>query len=299
MIQFLFPVYLSCIFGIPFVASLLPVLSVDQTFWKAILLFTFPVVFSVCFVVIAGLLSKPAQRAIVAGKFPRDLKNPLYALRRLYGLCWTSVFYFTPLYYVMLSVPVLKKTLFRTFGYKGSLNFTVYADTWIRDLPLLHLEEGAYLANKATMGTNMCLGDGSILIDSIHVGKNGLIGHLAMIAPGSQIHEKAEIGVGTAFGIRAVAKENCKISPTVSINHGAVLGKDCDIGFMSYVGVKAVIKDGIRLPPASNIPSGAVINTQEDVDNHMSSENASLLELREKMKGNLKKSYASNIPKAS
>lgn len=283
MIQILFPIYLACIFGIPFVASMLPVLSTNETITKALLLFSAPIAFSLGFVLISGVLSKPAQKAIVAGKFPRDLKNPVYGLRRLYGLCWTSIFYFSPLYYVMLSVPVFKKFLFRMFGYKGSLNFTVYVDTWIRDLPLLQLEDGAYLANKSTIGTNMCLGDGSILIDSVYVGKNGLIGHLAMIGPGSKIYENAEIGVGVGFGIRSVAKMKSKIQPTVCINHGVIIGNNSEVGTMSYVGTKVVIKDNLKIPAGANIPAGSIIESQDQIQNIMSSESSSLNDLRLKL----------------
>ena len=58
----------------------------------------------------------------------------------------------------------------RLFGYKGSLDVTIYPDAWLRDLPLLDLSPGAYVANRATMGTNMVRPDGTILVDRITVG---------------------------------------------------------------------------------------------------------------------------------
>ena len=35
------------------------------------------------------------------------------------------------------------RDVFRIFGYRGSMDFTIYPDTWIRDLPLLDFGEGA------------------------------------------------------------------------------------------------------------------------------------------------------------
>ena len=81
------------------------------------------------------------------GSFPRDLRAPLYRGRRLYGLCWTAVYYFTPVYWLFLTVPLLRRALFRLFGYRGQMDFTVYPDTWIRDLPLLEFGRGAYVGS--------------------------------------------------------------------------------------------------------------------------------------------------------
>ena len=48
---------------------------------------------------VAGLLSTPFHGAIRVGKLPRDLRDPAYRARRLYGLCFTAVYYFTPVYW--------------------------------------------------------------------------------------------------------------------------------------------------------------------------------------------------------
>jgi hypothetical protein len=69
----------------------------------------------------------------------------------MYGLCWTSLYYCKPVYHFCLCVPWLKALVFRLFGYRGDLNFTVYPDTWIRDLPLLDFGKGAYISNRATL----------------------------------------------------------------------------------------------------------------------------------------------------
>jgi len=232
-----------------------------------------PVVFVLWFLFISGILSIPAQKAIIRGKFPREPNHPVYFWRKIYGCCWTTLYYFKPLYSVAISIPLLKKMTFRLFGYRGSTNFTVYPDTWIRDLPLLDIGEKSYLSNRATIGTNICLKDGTILVDQIKIGKNTMVGHLTMLAPGTRLEDNVEVGVGSAIGIRCRLGENSKVGGTCTLNHGVVIGKNVEIGTSSFVGLKAEIADGIKLPPGSNIPGGAVIRTQAEVMRYFSSEN--------------------------
>jgi hypothetical protein len=40
------------------------------------------------------------------------------------------------------------------------MTFTVYPDSWIRDLPLLPFGQGEYVANPSTIGTNIVLNKG-------------------------------------------------------------------------------------------------------------------------------------------
>jgi hypothetical protein len=153
---------LASIFGLPLMATwgLVHLASGSGWVWPALLIA--PLVYTLCFVLTAGALSLPFQSGIIAGKFPRDLRHPVYRKRRFYGLCWTSVYYFKPLYFLCLTIPWLKWATFRLFGYRGQMDFTIYPDTWIRDLPLLELGRGAYIANRATLGTNIPLSNGKV-----------------------------------------------------------------------------------------------------------------------------------------
>jgi len=72
-----------------------------------------PFLYAVLFVAIAGTLSLPFQKSIKPGKFVRDLNNPVYAGRRLYGVCWSSVYYCKPVYAICLAVPTLRIGMFR------------------------------------------------------------------------------------------------------------------------------------------------------------------------------------------
>lgn len=282
MIKFLVPVFAFLIYGVPFVAAGLPPLAATSFAIRAATLVVAPVTFTLGFLLVSGALSLPFQKAIIAGKFPRDLRHPVYGPRRLHGLCWTAVYYCTPVYSIFLTIPTLRKTMFRLFGYKGPLAFTVYPDTWIRDLPLLSIGDGAYLANKSTIGSNICLSDGSILVDGIRLDSGAMVGHLGVIGPGTLMGEKAEVGVCAAMGIRVKLGKSCKIAPTCAINHGVSIGDGAEVGTMSFIGTRAIIGDGIKLPGGSNIPAGAVIKSQQDLDQYISSETVALQQSRER-----------------
>jgi len=271
-VSFLVPVFLMILAGFPLALSAYPVLIVPTPAAKLVALCVFPILFSVIYVGIAAVLSMPFHRAIVRGKFPRQVTHFVYGPRRLYGLCWGAVFYFTPVYYAFMSIPFLKNVLLRGFGYRGDSDVNLAPDAWIRDLPLLNLRKGAYVANKATVGTNICLADGNVLVDSVSLGESTLVGHLTMLAPGCSIGDRSEIGVGCAIGIRVIIGNASRVAPSTTVNHGAQIGSNVEIGTMSYIGLKSKIADGIKIPSGANIPEGAEIRTQEDVAHYVSSE---------------------------
>src|SRR5579872_2324997 len=208
--------YLGLIFGLPAIAAF-ALFKVAVSIPLELLFGALaPFAYAVVFVAVAGLLSIPHQRGIVPGKFPRTLTNPVYRDRRLYGLCWTSVYYFKPVYYLCVTVPALKAFTFRLFGYRGNLDFTIYADTWVRDLPLLDFGRGAYLGNRATIGSNQCFGD-RILVDRITFEEGSELGHLAMVSPGVYVGKGAEIGAGAGVGLRAKIGAYSNIGPCSGI----------------------------------------------------------------------------------
>ncbi len=245
-----------------------------------------PVNFIFSFVTIAGLLSRLGQKGIIPGNFPRQALHKVYFLRRIFGACWTQVYYFVPVYAVCLAIPLMKKYLFRLFGYKFSTNFVTYPDTWLRDLPILKFEDGTYIANRAVLGTNLCLSDGNIYVDKIILKQNSLIGHLAGLAPGTRVEENGEIGINGALGLKSQLGKKSKICPYAGVNHGVKIGNNVEIGSSSYIGLKVVIGDNIKVPAGANIPAGAVIQSPEDVQKYFSSE-TELLNRRKDILGEL------------
>jgi carbonic anhydrase/acetyltransferase-like protein (isoleucine patch superfamily) len=282
-VRTLVPIFFSIFAALPLALAAYPVLFIESPTYRLLAVVIAPFTFTVSLVITCGALSLPFQRAVVPGKFPRTLDNFVYGPRRLYGLCWGAVFYCTPVYYALLSIPTLRSIVLRSFGYRGHLDVNIAPDAWIRDLPVLHLSQGAYVANKATIATNMCLSDGSVFVDRVSLGKKCMIGHMAMVAPGFSSGDDSEVGAGAALGIRSKIGQKTRIGPKTTVNHGAQLGTGVEIGTMSYIGLKAKILDGIKLPSGSNIPDGAEINTQEEALKFFSSETLSLLEERTRL----------------
>jgi len=271
-VAFLVPFFIFLMASIPMGLAISPIIILDSTWMKIVAASLSPVIFVLSFTSIAGVLSLPFSPYIVSGKFPRDITDKVYGPRRMYGLCWGAVFYFTPVYYAFMSVPSLRTFMLRLFGYRGAKDIALAPDAWIRDLPLLKFEKGIYVANKATIGTNICLADGNIMVGAVTLKEKALVGHLSMVAPGTVIGKNSEVGVGSGIGIRVQIGDEVRVGPTTTLNHGCKIGNKANIGTKSYIGIRAIIGDGITLPPGSNIPDGAVIKTQSDVESYISSE---------------------------
>jgi carbonic anhydrase/acetyltransferase-like protein (isoleucine patch superfamily) len=266
MIRALVPVYLGLIAGAPLAMAILPVVAAPSPSWRIATLLVAVPIYCAAYVVIAGLLSRLTLRSIVAGKYPRDVSHDIYGPRRLYALCWTAIYYCAPIYHAVLAVPILKRAVFRLFGYRGSLNFQTYPDTWIRDLPLLTIGEGAYLSNKATVSPNMCLRNGKIIVIPVTIGPGTMIGHLTMIAPGVEIGSDSEVGVGAAVGVNVRIGSRTLVDHEVVIDHDVVIGDRCVVGTRAYIGRKAVVGNGVRVPPGAIVPARCVLATQLDVE---------------------------------
>lgn len=271
-VPFLVPLFLALIGLVPFMAALGPTVFPLTQAQKLGVLAAAPFVFSLLYIMMAGVLSIPFHKAIVPGKFPRDVKHRVYGARRMYGLCWGAIYYFTPLYFVALSIPSVRKIMFKCFGYRGHPDVNIAPDAWIRDLPVLRLSKGVYVANKSTVGTNMCLINGSILVDHVTLEENCMVGHMAKIGPGCVIGPSSEVGVDAAIGIRAMIGRRSAIKINSLVNHGAEIGSEVDIANCCYIGVKCRIADGLKIPSGANLPEGAELKTQEDVGRYISSE---------------------------
>lgn len=204
--------------------------------------------------IVAGILSLPHQRHMIEGRMPLDTGLRSYFHRRLYGLCWTSVYYSGPIYYTLLGIPMLRTGLFRLFGYRGGMAFTIYPDTWVRDLPLLDFGDGSYLSNKATIGSNMIFirnGKKEIEVGRIKVGKNAMVGHLTMIGPYADIGDDVQIGVGCGIGRKVRIGDRAVIGDTVVLDHGAKVEECSIVPTRSYVGMGRRITADEELSSAS------------------------------------------------
>ena len=266
VVRLLLIVYVALIWTVPLLAGAVPVLLAPTLIARVLAVALMPAAMLLTFVVTAGGLSTITRRAIVAGRVRRDLGDPVYGPRRLYSICWTSVYYCTPVYHAILAIDPLKHLAFRLFGYRGALDITVQPDTWIRDLPLLDLGAQAYIANRATLGTNICTATGEIIVDRITVGARAVVGHLAMVGLGTEIGEEAEIGQGAIVGAKVRIGARARIGAGCGINHGVRIGNDCVIGAAATINARVVIADGIQIPFGAMIPVKTTIRTQAEAD---------------------------------
>jgi UDP-3-O-[3-hydroxymyristoyl] glucosamine N-acyltransferase len=167
----------------------------------------------------------------------------------------------------------LKWLTFRLFGYRGSMNFAIYPDTWICDLPLLNFGDGAYLSNKATLGTNIALSNGFILVDHIILEKGAYVGHLSMLAPGVHMGVNSEVGVGCGIGIKTKIGECARIGPATSLERGVSIGARVNVGSMSYIGTRSTLTEGLSIPASCLIPAKTILQKQHEVCHFVSSIN--------------------------
>lgn len=266
MYRLLAPLLLATIFGLPLLVTVLALDAIPGGPARLAFMVATPLIYSLVFMLVAGILSMPFQRSIVAGRFTRDLTDSLYRGRRLYGLCWTSLYYFKPVYFLCLSIPALKWLTFRLFGYRGSMEFTVYPDSWIRDLPLLDFGPGAYIANRATLGTNLATSDGRILVGPIRIGSGAMVGHLAKVAAGARVGERADLGVGSSVGVECSIGDDSVVRPNALLNHFSTIGHRSTVGTGGHVGLAARVGDDIQLPQACSVPNRSRIETQSAAD---------------------------------
>ncbi len=259
------PLYLTVIVGLPLVVASAPLTSSHSGAARIVALLLAGPLYATSFIIVAGALSRLTRHAVLPGRFPRDVGHAVYGPRRLYALCWTAVYYCGPIYHVVLAVPLLKRLIFRLFGYRGSLDFQTYPDTWLRDLPLLTIGEGAYLSNKATISPNMCLRNGKIIVLPVSIGAGTMIGHLTMIAPGVVIGRDSEVGVGVGVGLNVHIGAGTHIDHEAVLDHEAQIGDRCVIGTRAYIGRKAIVGDGVRVPPGCVVPARTKLLTQDDL----------------------------------
>lgn len=260
------PAVFPLVYGVPALVLFWGLSLALPTWAKGLGILLSPLAFSALVVLMAGLISVPCRPAVVRAKFPHDLGYPLYAMRRIYGIALCAVLYFRPVYHLILLVQPLKTLFFRLFGYRGSMDFTTYPDTWIRDLAMLDFGKGAYIANRVTLGTNIVLMSGEIYVDRITIGENSVVGHLSFMGPACRIGHDTEIGVAVDMGMGITIGDRTKIGPTTGIDHGCKIGNDVTVGTRSHLGKGCRIHDGIRLPNGSIVPDKTELRVQADVD---------------------------------
>lgn len=234
--------------------------------WRLVACAVAPVLGATVFVAIGGMAARLCRHAITPGQFPRSAAHRVYGPRRVYSAAWTQVYYCRPLYAALLTIPPARACLLWLFGYQGGRGLLLFPDTWIRDLPLLRFGHRVYLANRATIGTNISLHDGTSVVGPVTLGDDVLIGHLAIVGPFARIGEGSQLGVSAIVGIGVRVGAHCVIQAGAGIDHFCRIGAGTTVGAGAYVGDHSRLGPGLRIAPAAVIPAGSTILTQEAAD---------------------------------
>jgi len=122
------------------------------------------------------------------------------------------------------------------------------------------------VSNRATLGTNIALHNGLLLVDVIPIRSGASVGHLSMLAPGVALGPGADIGVGGGIGIKTTIGAGAFVSPCSVIEHGVRIGSNASVGAHSYVGSRSTIYGDMKLPAGSSVPPRTLLKNIQSVN---------------------------------
>ncbi len=216
-------------------------------------------------------LNQPFFQKIVsnikAGTFNRETENQDYQDRLVYTKALRKFAYNPAILNEVFSCSELKESFFRTFGYKGALDFTIYPKCWLRDLPVLDIGSDTYLADGILLGTNQVSTDQKVLkVGTIKIGERCVFDQDCKLGYNANIGDDCIIGIQTSIGLKCKMGNNVKIGEATTIRHGVTIGNDVIIGSESQIGNFCVIEEGVVLEEFSTIPSFSIV-TKEGIFN--------------------------------
>jgi len=209
--------------------------------------------------VLDDLAADPAHIAAVEsirpGRVRRDVQDPEYRLRSRYTASLRRFMYNPALLEVVFAEAELKTLFFRTFGYKGQTEFTVYPNAWLRDLPLLDLGQRCYLGDGIILGTNQVAVDQQYLVvDRISIGATTVFDQHCMVGYGSRVGSGCVIGARVMIGMKTRIGDAVLVRPASGVGHHCRLGNRVRIGHDVMVGAFSVVEDDVIVSDYSRIP---------------------------------------------
>lgn len=200
---------------------------------------------------------------IKAGKFVRDTHNPDYNDRIIYTKELRNFLYNPAVLNVVFGEQELKEKFFRAFGYKGSVNFTIYPKCWLRDLPLLDIGENVYLGDNILLGTNQVTPDQKdLVVGTIKIGDNCIFNQGCTVGGKSSIGNDCIIGFETAMGFGNTIGDNTQLGERVTIGHCNKIGSNVTVGYMAKIGRFCIIEDGVEIGEMAEIPSYSLVTKE-------------------------------------
>ena len=220
--------------------------------------------------ILAGLNSlnenNPFQEAvknIKPGKFKRDKNTFDYKCRIIYTETLRKYVYHPSLMNEILMSSELKEVFFRTFGYKGQINFTIYPDAWLRDLPLLEIGPRAYIGDGIVLGTNQVSRDQNfITVGKIRIGTNTIIDQRVAIGYSTDIGADCALGFDSSVGIKSKIGDRTIINEKSIVAHGVTIGRNVKIDQGCLIGSMSIIEDNCRIESGRNIPPYSIVSNK-------------------------------------
>lgn len=200
---------------------------------------------------------------IKEGKFDRNREQKDYNDRIVYTEELRNYLYNPAVLNVIFSDQALKEKFFRTFGYKGEVDFTIYPKCWLRDLPLLNIGKKVYLGDNILLGTNQVTPDQkTIVVGAITIGDNCVFNQGCTVGGKTVIGQDGVIGFEVAIGFNNSIGDNVKIGERSTIGHGNKVGADVTIGYMSKIGHFCQIEAGVKIEEMTKIPSYSLVTKE-------------------------------------
>lgn len=200
---------------------------------------------------------------IKKGRFERIPTNPIYKSRLEYTQNLRSYVYNPAIMNIILLDERLKALFFRTFGYQGQLDFTIYPYAWLRDLPLLDFGKEVYLADNIVFGTNQVSTDQKfITVGAIKIGDRTITDQYVSIGYGTTIGKDCILGFRTSIGIKCALGAATKIGAISTIGHGTQLGKNVTVENNCFIGDLCVLEDNISIPLGTTIPNYSLVTSK-------------------------------------
>jgi carbonic anhydrase/acetyltransferase-like protein (isoleucine patch superfamily) len=209
-------------------------------------------------------LNQPSFQRVVsnikAGSFKRESESRDYQDRLIYTRAFRKFAYNPAILNEIFSCAELKKSFFRTFGYKGALDFTIYPNCWLRDLPMLDIGSKTYLADGILLGTNQVSTDQKVLkVGTIKIGERCVFDQDCKVGYNSVIGDDCIIGIQTSIGLKCKMGNNVKLGEACTVRHGVSFGNDVIVGGETQIGNFCIIEDGVVIEEFSTIPSFSLV----------------------------------------
>lgn len=216
-------------------------------------------------------LQNPVFQGIVKnikeGTFYRDLSTKDYKDRVLYTKELRNFVYNPSILNVIFTDKEIKELFFKTFGYKGNLDFTIYPNCWLRDLPLLNIGKGVYLGDGILLGTNQIEVDQEkIKVGFIDIGDKSIFDQRCAIGLNTSIGKNCVLSYQASVGLKNKIGNAVKVGANSTIGHGTKIGNEVTIADFCKIGSFVIIDEGLKFPEFTNIPSFSHV-TKEGVFN--------------------------------